>query len=228
MSTDHFTNLVAMADPSVRVAIEDVAPGIRADLMSCGGRQHVLTLTAVVPAHDLLPVAALRRQGIDVAFVGAVHAVVTIPDDSRVVPAMRSIASYGHVYDRDEAAALTPAAVEEVVHALHQRRDRAEQQNAARLARYEAHPTTVAARAQQARERAIQEALPTDEVDAWIVDHLAYSYDQVAAWGRTTRRDRRRLARTLMTGPSAAETGRLLDSIGGHDLRRRVEAHLAR
>ena len=162
------------------------------------GRTLVTVSLPLTPDWSGIAPRPLRKSGHSPQIVAAVVLGIHIPDDASRVAALRhkvepnwalSWAQWRQMHDVDFAA---------LVATLRQHAEDAQIRNATRIAAAEERPENRAALAQMARESAILGEFPTAQVDAWIVHRMGYSPDELAGWGKSTRRDRRREARRQM------------------------------
>lgn len=176
------------AEPDVRTGDESVNPRTYATVIAHIDQSDFwfIEIHRAFRAHwtGRLALGALRRTGVEPRFARPAPIVYTVSDklgaDYTIKAWLRraDFAAEMQILDAREASC-----------------NEHNQQEADRLAR---HPVNVAAVAQIQRETDIQAAASSAEADAWLISRMGYSAEEVAAWGKSTRRDRRREARRQM------------------------------
>lgn len=114
------------------------------------------------------------------------------------------------VMTADRLAAIGPVEMAPIIATLRTRVAKCVEDNRREAERVRAHPLNAAILGQIEREASIQGAYPTEEVDAWIIDRMGYDPEDLDDWGKPTRRDRRRIARSLMAQQASPDRDSLL------------------
>jgi hypothetical protein len=184
-------------EPIVAVASEATAPRTQATAMELLGNAPGIWTISVrrngrVRWNERLALRALARAGAAPAFQALPEIIITV-----------RVEGTEHAdYSLAEWLAKTDFGAE--MAELDHREAAVHTHNQAVADAAAQHPANIAAVNQMAREAEIVERLPTAQVDQWVIDHMGYTAETLAALGKATRRDRRREARQQMMAARAA------------------------